>query len=67
MTKNKEQTVDRRGFLKAGAATTAGAAAATLLPIDASAEPQDVQAPGDRPNGYRLTRHVLDYYKSAKA
>lgn len=70
MSKNTEKVmearVDRRGFLKAAAAAavTAGAAGsqavAAMPEVEAAPQAQDSGA-----KGYRLTRHVSDYYKTA--
>jgi hypothetical protein len=57
----------RRAFLKTGAAIGAGAAASTLLPVTAAAgvaEGQETVA--EKPKGYQLSQHVLDYYRTAK-
>ena len=45
----------------------AGAAVATLLPGEADAQDGDGIESGDGiKKGYRVTRHVADYYRSAK-
>jgi uncharacterized protein YbjT (DUF2867 family) len=64
MKKDAKQTHDaaRRNFLRTSAATGLGAAVAAALPgaaaaAEAAPEPEEGK-------GYRLTRHVLDYYKT---
>lgn len=54
----------RREFLRKTAAAGAGAAAAVTLPGVAVAGVPDTQQPSDK-KGYRLTRHIVDYYKTA--
>lgn len=70
MSKNTEKVmetrVNRRGFLKAAAAAAVsagavGSQAAAALP-EAEAAPQSGDA---GVKGYRLTRHIADYYKTA--
>lgn len=53
---------NRRKFLQGVAST--GAAAVALMPVtvNASVEQHDVDK---KKQGYRLTEHILDYYKSA--
>jgi len=64
--KTHDRDNSRRDFLKTGAAIGAGAAASALLPGSASAGIGASQEASGRKKGYRLTPHVLDYYKSAK-
>ena len=55
----------RREFLRSTAAAGAGAAAAVTLPgVAVAAVSEAEQQPADR-KGYRLTRHIVDYYKTA--
>ena len=64
---DKPTSTDRRTFLH-GAALTGGAAiAASTLPGVASAASDDAVTATAKPEkkGYRLTSHILDYYKSA--
>lgn len=70
MQPDRHQPTDRRRFLKNAAAASAamGAAVGTgmLLPNAAVA---DEATPGEneqRRDGYRVTSHVLDYYRAAK-
>lgn len=55
---------NRRKFLQGVATTGAGTAVAALLPVTAVAVEQS-QPEKKKPEGYRLTQHILDYYKSA--
>ena len=65
--KKHDSENSRREFLKTGAAIGAGAAASVLLPGTAAAEAgDDRETVGRKQKGYQLTRHVLDYYKTAK-
>jgi nitrous oxide reductase len=67
----KKQTVDngRRKFLNGSALVGASAVAASVLPgvavaaTDTNQAEQAVEGPVEE--GYRLTKHVQDYYKSA--
>lgn len=66
MQSDDTQTTDRRRFLKSAATAGAGAATLALLPGQAAAA-SDTPAPVDKPSeGYRKTRHVADYYASAR-
>ena len=64
----KEQPADsqRRDFLRGSlaAATGLAATAAAATPIAAVAETEVGMEP-EKKEGYRLTRHIADYYKSA--
>lgn len=59
--------VSRRGFLRAAGAAAVAAGAATGAQIAAAAPQVEVEATPEpaESKGYRLTRHVADYYKSA--
>ena len=64
MTQNKKPVDEkRRGFLKGAAAAGVGAVAAAATPATAAVEPQEAEP--EQGKGYRLTQHVIDYYKSA--
>ena len=55
----------RRDFLRGTAAAGAGAAVAVALPgIAAAAVDEAEQRPAEK-KGYRLTRHIVDDYKTA--
>ncbi len=62
--KSKQVDSKRRQFLKQASTLGAGAAVAVTSPAAIAAtqekEEKEVQA-----EGYRLTQHILDYYKSA--
>ena len=64
----KEQPADtqRRDFLRGSIATAAGiaTAAATGTSIAAITD-TGVSAEPEKKEGYRLTKHITDYYKSA--
>ena len=55
----------RRAFLRKTAAAGAGAAAAVALPGVAVAAETDAPQQSSGNKGYRLTRHIVDYYKTA--
>jgi hypothetical protein len=64
---NKQQSVSngRRAFLRDAVSAGAGAAVATLAPGTALAESAGEPArTAEQPKGYRLSQHVLDYYKT---
>ncbi|MGD8497499.1 MAG: twin-arginine translocation signal domain-containing protein [Chromatiales bacterium] len=62
-----EAKVNRRGFLKAAAGAAIGAGVAASQTVSAAPElVEDEQTAGNEPTqGYQLTQHILDYYKSA--
>ena len=66
---NKQKTIrNRREFLRGGAIAGAGVAVASSIPSVSLASALLAEAVGDdQPveKGYRLTRHIIDYYKSA--
>ena len=63
MKREEPESTARRVFLKATA--TAGAAVTTLLPSGViAAEPVEKDQAAAK-QGYQVTRHVTDYYKSA--
>ena len=69
MKKTKSETLDRRAFLKVSAAAGSGAVAVALLPGAAVAEDEGSGTgcdKNDKKKGYRISQHVLDYYKTAK-
>jgi hypothetical protein len=66
--KQDDKQVDgkRRKFLAQAVAASAGSVVAAGLPGSAlGAAEMEAQESGKAQQGYRLTRHVLDYYKSA--
>ena len=67
MSKDKKHInrTSRRKFLRGSAVVGTGAAAVAVIPATAIAAAQ-VQAEADTPieEGYRLTKHIADYYKS---
>ena len=63
---SKPEPRARRDFLRDAA--TAGGAAVVVAAAPATAvgaQAEEPAATAGKPKGYRLTRHVLDYYKSA--
>ncbi|HEY5733426.1 MAG TPA: twin-arginine translocation signal domain-containing protein [Gammaproteobacteria bacterium] len=64
--KKQETMKGRRDFLRGGAIAGAGVAVASSIPSVALAANGEAEvAEKQAEKGYRLTRHVLDYYKSA--
>jgi nitrous oxide reductase len=65
---NDEQQVSqaRRKFIRDAGLTGGAAAVAAAAPGVALAEAPETAAEGSKqPEGYRLTKHILAYYKSA--
>lgn len=63
---DKQTSASRRTFLRGTVATSAGAALAASVPGVAAAASQDASLePAAKEKGYRLTQHILDYYKTA--
>ena len=69
MKKYAEATISRRKFLGSGAVLGAGVVAAVALPNAAvAAVKQDIDSSNlktEKEEGYRMTKHIADYYKSA--
>ena len=61
----KRADLKRREFLRGSAAAGVGVAAAALLPGEASAGAAEPEGSASESRGYRLTEHVMAYYKSA--
>jgi hypothetical protein len=61
--RQQPQSEARRSFLRNAALTCTAAGVVTSLPGTALAAPEEAERP-QAEKGYRLTRHVLDYYKS---
>ena len=62
----KQTSVSRRTFLRGTVATAAGASVAVAVPGVAIAGTSDASLePAGKDEGYRLTQHILDYYKTA--
>jgi hypothetical protein len=65
MKKQQPVSNSRRAFMRDAVSAGAGAAVATLAPGAAAAEPADRAGGAEQtPKGYRLSQHVLDYYKT---
>jgi len=54
---------NRRNFIQGAAGAGVGTALAAALPGAAMASEQSVE--DKKPQGYRLTQHILEYYKTA--
>jgi len=69
MKKYAKAKISRRSFLSGGAIIGAGALAAVAMPSVAAAvenqEPAIDNKDNKKEDGYRLTQHIADYYKSA--
>jgi hypothetical protein len=66
MQRDSDQPNDRRRFLKTTVAATVATGTAALIPDAAVAGAVEPSKPEQKPEGYRVTPHVLDYYRSAK-
>ena len=64
MSKDHPESQSRRRFLRNTGAAGSAAAAAATVPGVALAE-ADETAPQEKAEGYRLTKHILAYYRSA--
>ncbi len=65
MKKDKQlKDQDRREFIKKSTLIGAGVAASTLASAEVIAASDDTVEPAEQ-KGYHVTRHILDYYKSA--
>jgi TctA family transporter len=63
---DKQTSQSRRTFLRGTVLTSAGAAVATAVPGIAAASVAEAGSEADgKKKGYRLTRHIADYYKTA--
>lgn len=63
---DKQTKLSRRTFLQGTLATGAGAAIAATVPGVAAADTSQASIESDaKAKGYRLTQHILDYYKTA--
>ena len=65
MKKYAEAKISRRQFLSSGAAIGATAVAAVAIPNAALANEEVRVVENKKEEGYRLTQHIADYYKSA--
>jgi len=65
--RNNKPDNGRRQFIRSSLAAGVGAATAATLPGAAVAAPDqaDEENPKSRQQGYRLSRHILDYYRTA--
>ena len=65
MKKYAEAKISRRQFLSSGAAIGATAVAAVAIPNVAMASEEVPVVKNKKEEGYQLTQHIADYYKSA--
>lgn len=65
MKKYAEAKISRRQFISSGVILGAGAVAAVALPNTALAAKDIPEVENKKEEGYRLTQHIADYYKSA--
>lgn len=67
MKKYAEAKISRRKFLSGGALLGAGAVATLTLPATtvAASKHEPNLEDNKKEEGYRLTQHIADYYKSA--
>jgi len=63
--KYAEAKISRRKFLSGGAILSASAMAVAIAPNVAVAATKAEPIEDKKEEGYRLTQHVADYYKSA--
>ena len=65
MKRDDQKENSRRAFLRQTAAMGAGATAVVALPgVVVASEAEERQQSSEK-KGYRLTRHIVDYYKTA--
>ena len=60
----KQVDAGRRKFINGAAAAGLGSFAAASLPMSTLAAPPQESGKENEGKGYRLSQHVLDYYKS---
>jgi hypothetical protein len=65
MKKYAEAKISRRQFINSGLILGAGAVAVVALPSAAQAASDTPEEKTKKDDGYRLTQHIADYYKSA--
>lgn len=65
MKKYAKAKISRRQFLSGSAAISATAVAAVVIPNAALAAEEVPVVENKKEEGYRLTQHIADYYKSA--
>ena len=62
----KHVSNSRRSFLRKSAIVGGGVATAASMPGQALAEADEVVPSTKTEEGYRMTEHIAEYYKSAK-
>ena len=65
MKKYAEAKISRRQFISSGLILGAGAVTAVAIPNTALAVKDISEEKSKKEEGYRLTQHIADYYKSA--
>jgi hypothetical protein len=65
MIERVSQNGSRRDFMKKATVAGAGITAAAVLPGAVHAAVSEDQSLDKKQQGYQLTQHVIDYYKSA--
>lgn len=66
MKKYAEAKITRRNFISGGVILGAGVVAAVAIPnVAVAATKQVPEVENKKEEGYRLTKHIADYYKSA--
>ena len=64
--KYAEAKISRREFLSGGALLSVGAVAVAIAPnVAAAAVKAEPEIENKKDDGYKLTKHIADYYKSA--
>ena len=66
MKDQKPENLRRRGFLLAAGVGGAGAVAAVAVGADKAATPVATVSPEEKAGGYAETRHVSNYYRTAR-
>ena len=63
---NEAESQHRRDFIKKSTIVGVGVAATAITGTSAIADVSTTGSEKPEPKGYQLSRHVLDYYKSAE-
>lgn len=64
--KSQNRRDSRRSFLRKGVVVSGGLAGAAALPGEALAAAEQAPEQKTQKEGYRLTEHIAEYYKSAR-
>ena len=65
MKQRKQISQARRGFLRNAGIGAGATAVAAVVPGTAFAEVDQADVKGKQEQGYHLSQHILDYYRSA--